>query len=135
MNYLKKSIKNQAKIIDFVKEFILKKRKVLNLRGFYKVLVYVNKNIGVLYESIKLKIQNYRKGSNGSIVKFITKDDVAKTKIYYPKDEKSLNAINSNLDLINKLNIENEELNNFKNFLLPLLMNGQIGFKDKKIVV
>ena len=31
---------------------------------------------------------------------------------------------------IQKNKIENEELSSLRNFLLPLLMNGQVGFKD-----
>lgn len=52
-------LKEKESIIDFVKEFILKKRKVLNLRGFYKVLVYVNKNIGMFIDMVKLEDSSY----------------------------------------------------------------------------
>ena len=57
--FFKGSFDEKENIIDFVKDIILKKRKVLNLRGFYKVLVYVNKKIGMFIDMVKLEDSSY----------------------------------------------------------------------------
>ena len=55
----KGDLNDKEQIIDFVKQIILKKRKSLNLRGFYKVLVYVNKEIGLFIDMTKLEDSSY----------------------------------------------------------------------------
>lgn len=49
----------KEQIVDFVKTVILQKRKSLNLRGFYKVLVYLNKKVGMFIELSKLEDSSY----------------------------------------------------------------------------
>lgn len=56
---IKINLENKEDIIDYVKEIILKKKKTLNLRGFYKVIVYVNKKCGLFMELVKLEDSNY----------------------------------------------------------------------------
>ena len=57
--YFVTDLDEKEQIIDFVKDIIMKKRKILNLRGFYKVLVYVNKKIGMFLDMIKLEDSSY----------------------------------------------------------------------------
>ena len=71
-----------------------------------------------------------KKGSNGSIVKFITKDDVSDTKIYVPSNNNEIESFNKYLNTIDQLQKENRYLYEIKNYILPLLMNGQIKIDD-----
>ena len=45
---------NKEELISFIKEFILKIRSRLNLRGFYKVKVFPQNYVGLFIELIKL---------------------------------------------------------------------------------
>ena len=81
--------------------------------------------------AVRDRIASLAKGSRGSIVKFITKGDLEDIKIPLPKDE--------NLDVFSQLNIitkkieknilENQKLIELRDWLLPMLMNGQISIK------
>ena len=82
--------------------------------------------VGIIYYSSLRKIDSFKKGSNGSIVKFITKGDIDNIEIVVPEDIKLLEPLNRNLDMIQHYNNENEELATIKEFLLPLVMNGQV---------
>ncbi len=84
------------------------------------------KYVGLIYHAAIRKIDYFRKGANGSIVKFITKSDIENIEIVVPKDEKLLEPINLYLNIIQQLKKENEELKSLRDFLLPLLMNGQV---------
>jgi type I restriction enzyme S subunit len=67
-----------------------------------------------------------KKGSYGSIVKFITLGDVQNIKLLVsdnPVIYIQLNKIYQEIELLEK---ENEHLTALRNFLLPLLMNGQV---------
>ncbi|MDR2601995.1 MAG: hypothetical protein LBC53_06035 [Spirochaetaceae bacterium] len=67
-----------------------------------------------------------RKGSYGSIVKFITLGDVQNIKLLVsdnPIIYMQLNKIYKEIELLEK---ENEHLAALRDFLLPLLMNGQV---------
>lgn len=88
------------------------------------------KYVGLIYQSAIRKIDSFRNSSNGSIVKFITKEDIENIEIIVPNNDKLVSTINSNLDLIQHLKNENEELKSLRDFLLPLLMNGQVTFKN-----
>ena len=81
-----------------------------------------------VYFSVKDRIQHLTNGSRGSIVKFITKGDIETIPIALPMKghDKLFEELNTVTDLI-ELNLkENQRLNELKDFLLPLLMNGQI---------
>jgi len=85
----------------------------------------------LVYLAVRDRIASLAKGSRGSIVKFITKGDLEDIKIPLPKDE--------NLDVFSQLNIitkkieknilENQKLIELRDWLLPMLMNGQISIK------
>lgn len=80
----------------------------------------------LLYLSCLYRINSFRSSSTGSIVKFITKSDIDNIPVFVPDDENFLNKLNTLLKLIEKNNTENDELSNLRDWLLPMLMNGQV---------
>lgn len=90
------------------------------------VLIPEDKYIGLLYRSAINKIAQFSRGSNGSIVKFITKSDVDGIEVLVPTDEMLMEPFNNFLDRIQQLHFENQELASLRDFLLPMLMNGQV---------
>ena len=82
--------------------------------------------IGIIYLSAVNRIQAFTRGSSGSIVKFITKGDVENIPLLLPNNKNLLNIFNSLLDQQNHLRNEIERLTSLRDFLLPMLMNGQI---------
>lgn len=79
------------------------------------------------------KIEAFKKGSNGSIIKFIKKSDVENIDILEPDNNKILEELNKILIAIENNQEENDKLNSLKEFLLPLLMSGQINVDDIEI--
>lgn len=68
----------------------------------------------------------------GTGLKHLQKDLFKNTKVIIPNDEilKKFNSIsNSMLDKISSIYNENKRLILLRDYLLPLLMNGQVGFK------
>lgn len=80
---------------------------------------------GAMYISAKNQIQPFKNGSNGSIVKFITKGDVENIPFILPNDDSIFHQINKLIEKIELCERENEELTKLRDWLLPLLMNGQ----------
>lgn len=80
---------------------------------------------GTLYMSALKLVQKFRKASSGSIVKFISKSDVENIEIIIPNNHNLLLSLNKYLDYIEKNEKENERLIKIRNFIVPLLMNGQ----------
>ena len=63
----------------------------------------------------------------------ITTEHLKQSKIVLPDIgvvEEFEGKIRPIIDKILKVNLENQELQSLKNFMLPMLMNGQIGFKE-----
>lgn len=85
---------------------------------------------GSIYMATTKLVKKLKAGSNGSIVKFITKGDVENIEILKPTDNKLLETFNNILTFIEKNNEENQELTSLRDFLLPLLMNGQVTIQD-----
>jgi len=81
---------------------------------------------GAIYMATIRLVKKLKTASNGSIVKFITKGDVENIEILKPVDDKLLEIFNKILTCIEKNNAENQELASLRDFLLPLLMNGQV---------
>ena len=82
-------------------------------------------------------IKDYFKYSNGAktgnTFDNMNKDDFSKIPILYPRKnilEKFYEYVNSIDKRILNLEFENKELSELRDFLLPLLMNGQVEFKD-----
>ena len=80
---------------------------------------------GAMYISAKNQIQAFKNGSNGSIVKFITKGDVENIPFILPNDDSIFQQINKLIEKIELCERENEELTKLRDWLLPMLMNGQ----------
>lgn len=86
--------------------------------------------VGIIYLSALNRITAFTKGSNGSIVKFITKGDVENIPVIIPKDKSILNIFNKILNKQNHIRYEIEKLTKLRNFLLPMLINGQVTVID-----
>ena len=92
----------------------------------YVLIPNDNLFVGIIYLSALNRINAFTKGSNGSIVKFITKGDVENIPVIIPKNRNILGVFNKLLDKQNHIRYENENLKNLRDFLLPMLMNGQV---------
>ena len=71
------------------------------------------------------QIQACKNGSNGSIVKFITKGDAENIPYILLNDDSIFHQINKLIEKIELCERENEELTKFRDWILPMLMNGQ----------
>ena len=85
---------------------------------------------GVLYLAAKSMIDAFKSGSNGSIVKFITLDDVKRISVLIPSNHKYLEYLNSIIDIIENNDCVIEQLQKLKNIYLPLLFNQQLKIED-----
>ena len=83
------------------------------------------KYYAVMYIAAQKRIQAFKQGSNGSIVKFITKGDVESIPIILPDNDVYLDTLNRILEKIEHCERENNELTKLRDWLLPMLMNGQ----------
>lgn len=92
------------------------------------VLMPEDSLFAILYFAVKDRVTSFISGSRGSIVKFITKGDIESIYIPLPKDKnlefaKILNAL---LDKSSFLYEESIKLEGLRDWLLPMLMNGQV---------
>ena len=81
-----------------------------------------------LYFAVNDKIKTLTSGSRGSIVKFITKGDIEDICLPIPKNRKLsfVKTLNSCFNEASKLYEQNLELVSLRDWLLPMLMNGQV---------
>jgi len=99
--------------------------------AYQRTYVLIPKNeehYTVIYLAIKDRIKVFISGSRGSIVKFITKGDIENIKAPLPKNNfsqkyKALNDITKKIEINIK---ENQKLAELRDWLLPMLMNGQV---------
>lgn len=84
------------------------------------------------YTLLKFFVPIVSGGTHGSAIPYIVLNDIAKQKILINKSivEKFQDILVPIQNKIFKLKLENEELTSLRDFLLPLLMNGQVGFKE-----
>ena len=94
------------------------------------VLMPPEEYIGILYMECLRKADSFKKGGNGSIIKFITKNDIDNIYITVPPQDKILQPFNMCLDLMQLLNDESSILTKLRDWLLPMLMNGQVEIKE-----
>lgn len=85
---------------------------------------------GIIYQNTIQTINRFKTAANGSIVKFITKSDVEDIIILRPQNLDLFNPFNTILTQIEQIKNENHELASLRDFLLPLLMNGQVKIKE-----
>lgn len=84
----------------------------------------------LLYLSSLYRINSFKSSSSGSIVKFITKGDVENIPVFIPDDTSYLHKLNKLIYLQEKNTLENELLVHLRDWLLPMLMNGQASISD-----
>ena len=79
----------------------------------------------------KLEGSNATK-TGGSIMQNVSQETLKQINVCLPSDDiidKYNNIIASLINKMQEIILENQELNSLRNFLLPLLMNGQVSFK------
>ncbi|MBU5336579.1 restriction endonuclease subunit S [Intestinibacter bartlettii] len=91
-----------------------------------------------LYFEIKDFFKFSSGAKTGNTFANMNKEDFSNISILYPSKEILIN-FNKKLDCANKLilknSLENQELSSLRDFLLPLLMNGQVGFKEVSLAL
>ena len=83
-----------------------------------------------MYRSAIDSINRFIAGSNGSIVKFITKSDIENTNLLIPNNKNLTTIFNETLSKIDCLKKESLKLSSLRDWLLPMLMNGQVKVLD-----
>ena len=94
------------------------------------VLTPSNKYYAILYFACLYQVNSFKTNSSGSIVKFITKGDVENIQVFIPDDEALLQKLNHLLQFQEQNDCQNEHLTQLRDFLLPILMNGQATIDD-----
>lgn len=89
------------------------------------VLTPPKKYYALMYLASLYRINLFKSSSSGSIVKFITKGDVENIPLFIPDDTACLNELNKLVRLQEQNSLEIETLAHLRDFLLPMLMNGQ----------
>lgn len=86
----------------------------------------------IYYSMLKLFVPRVSGGTHGSAIPYIVYNDIAKQQIVMDETivGKFTNIIKGCSEKIINLNKENEELTKLRDELLPLLMNGQVSFKN-----
>lgn len=105
------------------------------LGSTFAMLLPIDNSISsiLIYHILQKYKDIYKKVNTGSTVPHANKDFIGNINVALPKD---LSFFNSTFTSISKKIIlnkkENRELISLRDFLLPLLMNGQVGFKEDK---
>lgn len=91
-------------------------------------------NNNLLYLIMKKHEKNFKKINTGSTVPHANKNYINNFYICIPTNqsnkEKMQNVLDEIMSKIIHVKKENQELTSLRDFLLPLLMNGQVGFKE-----
>ncbi|MGJ0328718.1 restriction endonuclease subunit S [Aliarcobacter cryaerophilus] len=97
----------------------------------YVLIPNDEKFYSVIFYAVKDQLKKLSNGSAGSIIKFITKGDVDNIPLILPKfgNDKIFNKLNNITALIEKNIEQNQELAKLRDWLLPMLMNGQVKVK------
>jgi type I restriction enzyme S subunit len=85
-----------------------------------------------LYYALRLELKNLKDKGQGSQTKFLTMSILNEIWIYRIKEEvlrKFNDIINPLFEKQNTITMENQELTRLRDFLLPLLMNGEVTLK------
>lgn len=86
-----------------------------------------------IYYHLQLQIEIFNRQAVGSVIVGITKDDLTKSKIVVPPDNISRQFEEMMSPMFNKqkeLARENQSLSALRDWLLPMLMNGQVTVKN-----
>jgi len=84
----------------------------------------------LLYLASLYRVNAFKSTSAGSIIKFITKNDIENIPVFIPNDADLLTQLNKLVAMQEKNISENEELTALRDWLLPMLMNGQATISD-----
>lgn len=103
-------------------------------QGFKSIVPYKKYGTEFVYYTIKTMIPYIKLVGSGSTFTEVSKEVVEKIKIVLP-DTNIILKYNSSIEYMaqyrEKLEKENKELTELRDFILPLLMNGQVGFNGK----
>lgn len=83
--------------------------------------------VWLLLKSFNPRLQT---ASVGAVQKIINKSNLKEINIALPEKMLDINILNDTMSLIYELSIENKKLNSLRDWLLPMLMNGQIKVSD-----
>lgn len=95
----------------------------------YVLMPYDPKLLGLLYCAVKRNLDRITSGSRGSVIKFITKSNIADYSIAVPQEPESHETVvrlNHILKAIDANKRESAILGELRNALLPRLMSGEI---------
>ena len=92
----------------------------------YVLIPTEQKYVGIMYRAMLDAVAKFTHGSNGSIVKFITKGDIENTYVIVPNNVNLLDFFNGYLSQVEFIKKQTSDLVEIRNFLLPMLMNGQV---------
>ncbi len=94
----------------------------------YVLIPDIPKHYSLVFYSVQNKVEQLTKGSRGSIVKFITKGDIEDIHISMRKDSNYFfyGILDTIFDKCDVLYRENLQLVELRDWLLPMLMNGQV---------
>lgn len=109
--------------------------EVTTNQGFKSIVPYNKSNSEYIYYLLKSIIPYLKSLGNGSTFAEISKETLSNIPIVIPNKDIIDNFNNKVIHLGKIREIkeqENRELTSLRDFLLPLLMNGQVGFKDKE---
>lgn len=81
--------------------------------------------------SVEKNILSFKANAQGSIVKFIKKGDVEEIRIIIPNSNRILDKLNQIRKTVQQNKEQIEELSQLRDYLLPLLMNGQVTVSDE----
>jgi len=94
------------------------------------VLTPLKEYYALLYLSSLYHINSLKSSSAGSIVKFVTKGDIENIPIFIPNDSAYTSELNNYLVTQEQKALETEQLTRIRDWLLPMLMNGQATIVD-----
>ena len=109
------------------------KNEVCTNQGFKSIVPYNKFGSEYVYYTVLNMVPYIKSLGTGSTFTEVSKDVISKVKVVIPQ-EKILNNFKNTIETIEEKRIqaetENKELTSLRDFLLPLLMNGQVGFKE-----
>ncbi len=104
-------------------------------RGVGAFRVTEKEYVEYMFLTLRNILNMYNKILTGSIIVGITKEDLLQQNIIKPKNDvitQFYNKVHFMAEKMKSIKKENQELTALRDFLLPLLMNGQVGFKEDK---
>lgn len=104
-------------------------------RGVGAFRVTEKEYVEYMFLTLRNILNMYNKILTGSIIVGITKEDLLQQNIIKPKNDvitQFYNKVHFMAEKMKSIKKENQELTSLRDFLLPLLMNGQVGFKGDK---